>query len=278
MRVFPVLPTSSFFLSKKKAKTSLTSLRELIRMTALAKSEDIVIEQIAGLGRLPEDLVRLPADEQRRLEEGFSSGGWLAGPRRQMQLFNGHYLEVEKQVRGKVSAEVFNLAFVDPVPLQYRCIAHRWLIACALALVATGALVALWSEQSIAVAAGMGLVLVSALQAARGSRRELVYLSCNGRVPLFSIGLGWPASKVARQQATRISERAEGARVILPGGTEGLAAEIAEHRRLLQAGCITRKRYEKAKRRLFAGFRMTRPNAEARARKGTTDVGPDSKV
>ena len=53
----------------------------------------------------------------------------------------------------------------------------------------------------------------------------------------------------------RLCERIEGAATILPTGEKRLAAEMAEHRRMLTEGWLSKARYDLAKHRIFALYR-----------------------
>jgi hypothetical protein len=222
-------------------------------MAIAAESEtDIVVQGLPGQRLLPEELVRLPPAETWRLERSFSQHNRLHERMRSFTLFNGHFLELRETRGARERRGIFNLAFLDPQPVHHRHFAWRWLAAAMLPL-AAGAFCML-QGWLLAGAGVLALSVLLAIQVLRRSRDQLIFVTNLGRAPLFVLDMGLTHRRAAREFADLISERVDGASSLLPSGRERLVAEMAEHRRLHDGGAISARRYDMAKRRLFARF------------------------
>ncbi len=220
---------------------------------ALAEANTaIVMEAAPGVRRMPEELVRLPPLDRWRLESSFTQQSRIKGYSRSLSLFNGHFLEVREGYRGQQRRAVLNLAFLEAGPLPQRFIAWRWIGLTALAVAAGVA--AISSGWVLAGAAVLAVGILTAFQALRRSRLQWVFYTYVGRIPVFALEPGWLIPGSARQFADLLSERIEGAHWLLPQGRDRLAALMAEHRRLHDSGCVSGRRYERARQRIMKGF------------------------
>jgi hypothetical protein len=222
-------------------------------MPLAESTTEIVMEKApAGARLMPEDLVRLPPVDSWRLERSFSQRSRLEGQSRSLTLFNGHFLELSECKGRHQRRAVFNLAFLEAEPEVHRFIAWRW-IGLGVASLGVGTL-AMASGLLLAGSGLLALAILTGLQAVRRSRYQWVYFTHLGRTPLFVLEPGWVFRNDAEAFAGLLGERIEGARWLLPRGRDQLAAIMAEHRRLHESGCLSTRRYERAKRRILAAF------------------------
>lgn len=218
----------------------------------VAADTTIVMEDVPGSRLMPEDLVRLPPLESWRLERSFSQRLPLHRMERSLTLFNGHFLELREKRRGRQRRAVFNLAFVNPEPLEKRFVAVRWLAGAAAFGLLAAAL--LWGGWLLAAALAGASAILLVMQGGRRSHHRTIFYTAEGRAPLFSLELGWVAGRDCKAFAELIGERAQGSSTLLPDGRERLAVEVAELRRLHECGALSRRHYDVARKRIFARF------------------------
>lgn len=213
--------------------------------------QEINFDHVLATAREPDEYVRVP--ENRRVDATLVQRSRVRGQSRQVTLFNGHFLEwIEFNGRRPGRTRVVNLAFVAPEPRLRQHIARRWWAGAALLAVLAG--LGFWWSGSAAGAVLGGLAVIIAMSAARRSRRRLVFRTRYGGIAVFELYAGWRANAVTERFVAQLQERCREAETVLPGGRERLAAEMAEHRRLMKAGCLTEERYALAKKRLFSRF------------------------
>lgn len=222
-------------------------------MDIAESTTEIVMDEAPGGGLMPDELVRLPPLESWRMERSFTQHSRLHGRWRSFTLFNGHFLELRESTRSRDRRSVFNLAFLDPEPLHWRHVAWRWLTLTAVLL--AGGVVTLVMNGWLVGVALMGVGVLTGFQTLRRSRRQLVFRTDLGRAALFVLDEGWITARETREFAALVGERVKGAHTLLPRGRGRLAAEMAEHRRLRDSGCLSARRYDRAKQRIFARFR-----------------------
>ena len=223
-------------------------------MAFAVQSEDILLDSVAGARMLPEELVQLPPEDARKPEQEHTWRSFLQRRARQYLIFNGHYLQVHDSASRRSEPAVFNLAFLDPQSLQRTRRPYGWLGASLTSMLA--GTTTWWLEFGGVGAALLALSVLLLIRFLRGCRDERIFLSRYGRVPLFSVCIGGLRRARAEQFVELLSERIDGAMAILPGGKQRMAAEVAEHRRLREAGTISASYYEKAKKRIFVSFRL----------------------
>ncbi len=223
-------------------------------MPVQLRSEDIVLDSAAfsGAGSMPDELVRVPDSRERHLEHSFTWHALLNKRTRHFDLFNGHYLKVQER-RGKRGREsIFNLAFVSAEPERRTYRPWGWLLVAGVMLGLGLAL--LWAQHWALAAAVTATVPLLAMQFARRCRNCLGFVSEMGHVPLFEVETIWASKAAAERFAALLVERIRAAEAVLPGGRERLAAEMAEHRRLVEDGSLSAERYELAKKRILQHF------------------------
>lgn len=216
--------------------------------------QEIDFDQVLATRRAPDEYVRVP--ENRRIDAQLLQHSRVRGQSRQVTLFNGHFLEwVEFSGRRAHRSRVINLAFVAPEPRLRQHIAWRWWSLSALFVAASLAAFGWQGAEAGAVLGGLAVIL--AMSAGRRSWRRLVFRTRYGGIAVFELYAGWRRHVATERLVTEIAERCREAETILPRSRERLAAEMAEHRRLMKAGCLTEERYALAKKRLFSRFRPT---------------------
>lgn len=221
-----------------------------MRATALTTSdESIILQAVPGMLEMPDEYVRVPAGQSRRDEYSFVQGSRFRRTR-EFVLFNGHYLDCSESDQGM---RVVNLAYLSCNPVRVRDQAWRWLIA-SIVLVGGATLTAVYAQlmESILLSVGAMIALYGYLNSLRS---RIIFRTRYGGIAVFEIA----ASVLRRREAERfvslLCERIEGAATILPTGEKRLAAEMAEHRRMLTEGWLSKARYDLAKHRIFARYR-----------------------
>lgn len=203
---------------------------------------------------LNDDCVSVPPSDRRRSEARlFQSNPWQ-GFEVELELFNGHYLGIHNRLAPKQSEQILNLAYLDPRPVYHP---GDLPVRLGRALLATSAplLAAVFLQGGavpwVLLAVGCLLVLV-AMSAKPG---YWVFHTASGQVPVCTICGGLLSSAAAEHFVNIVRERIEGAEIVLPRGSRRLAAELAEHRRMLESGCLSRRDYNSARQRLLSKFR-----------------------
>ena len=215
----------------------------------MIKHTEICLDSLADASR--SQCVDVPVT--RREEGGLRQHSRLRGVTRHLTLFNGHYLEWEESLSGRVnSRRQINLAFIDPQPVFRRVLARERLLAGALALCLAAAAPFVASWTLAAVLAGVGMVLL--MTGYQRSCDRAVFLTRHGRLAVFELFCRAPNRREASAWIELISERARHAAAVLPPGQQGLAAEMADHRRMAAEGWLSRARYELARKRILAAF------------------------
>ena len=96
-------------------------------------------------------------------------------------------------------------------------------------------------------------------------RERLIFRTRFGGIAVFEMAVGLFHRRQAENFLVLLQERIQGGAEILPAGEERLAAEMAEHRRMLQDGWLSPARYDLAKQRIFSRYRK---GEHGRARAG----------
>jgi hypothetical protein len=223
-------------------------------MPAQLRSEDIVLDSatLSGAGFMPDELVRLPESQERHTEHSFDWQALLNKREVHFDLFNGHYLKVQEIRRKRVRENIYNLAFVSAEPQRLVQRSWGWLIMAGVMLALGLAL--LWAQYWLLTSAVMAAAPLLGVQFARRCRNRLASVSAIGQVPLFEVETIWASKAAAERFAALLVERIQAAEAVLPTGRERLASEMAEHRRLFEAGSLSADRYEQAKKRILQHF------------------------
>ena len=223
-------------------------------MNITAKPEQtIVMDRAApGAAALPDDALRLPAEEERTLETEFRQQKRLRREERSFRLFNRRFLEVEYHGRRHTRLGVCNLAFLDPEPASRTTIPGNWILA--LLLVLAGGATTVLAGHVLPGVALLAAAVLLAVQVATRLSFELVFRSRTGRAAVFSLDWNPVQRRHAREFAELLGARILRAGQALPDGRDGLRLEMAEHRRLLESGLIRQGDYEQARRLIMARF------------------------
>ena len=195
-----------------------------------------------------------PATVQRRIEETLHQRVHWHELERTLTLCNGHYLLIEEwshdhDVGNDVAEQLVNLACLDAEPeFIAGDIVRRVQVG-----VAASVLVAVFSLLFLPALTLMLLWLPLALtalavMAARPGR--WLFRSALARAPVVEVLSPLGAAAAARDFVALLSERIQGAEVVLPRGSQRLAAELAELRRLLRCRLLSKHEFELARQRL----------------------------
>ncbi|MDX1805116.1 MAG: hypothetical protein R3292_13680 [Alcanivorax sp.] len=197
---------------------------------------------------------RIPPLEEREVEQELHQPAGLGKRRRDLVLFSRHFVACQGQI--------FNLAFLAPRPQRIRTIA--WVsIGFSLAFVVAAGLAFARSQIPLALgAAGVAMVL-GVVAFLRCSDRLLFYTRTGG-IPAFDLRNRLTDRRQLQSLLEILESRSKAAAKCLPAGSQRLAAEVAEHRRLMLSGWLKPHSYERAKKRIFARYsRMGAPKKKA---------------
>ncbi|MDF1630316.1 MAG: hypothetical protein P1U78_11010 [Alcanivoracaceae bacterium] len=203
---------------------------------------------------LADDCLAVPSSNQRRVESRLVQRSPWRDEEVELVLFNGHYLGIRDRRRPQVPERVVNLAYLDPQPTYHSGditirVSLVGLVSMVMIIVAT----LLQPQALLMVALAAPCLLLLAVMSARLGRWE--FRTATGAIPVCSVSRELLRQARPRRFVELLTERAEGAQIILPKGNKRLAAELAEHRRMLDSGWLSRRLYESARRRLLEKLR-----------------------
>lgn len=212
-------------------------------------SNNIVMSAVPGALDMPDEYVRVPSRESRRVEATLCTSrrgrAWQTA-----SLFNGHFLQYS--ARGQ-EAQVINLAYLSPDPVVGHESAWRWLWATVVIIggAAVTAAFGQWQECALLSLAAMA-ALFGYLT---GVQHRFVFRTRTGGIAVFELSTGLFQRAETDKFVATMRERITSAATILPSGNhQRFAAEIAEHRRMLMEGWLSKGRYDLAKKRIFARY------------------------
>jgi hypothetical protein len=170
------------------------------------------------------------------------------------ELFNQRLLSVKIEGVFKHARDYeFDIGILDPEPK--RSVRISWLYLSAfLILAATAGLTACTdlvpnsSMLSAMLGAGAGLSLILA---AYRCHDRLVFYSQNGRVALVILLNRNPDGETFNTFTDALIRRIQQVRDSIISRSEMLSEELKEHRRLMEAGIISKKRYDSVKQRIL---------------------------
>jgi hypothetical protein len=216
------------------------------------KEESIQIHAVSTGDDIHQTLLAVPAESDWKPEMVFlQAPGWWR-PGRQVTLFNGRYLEWREKSGRSDSARVINLAFVKPEPVLQRTLAWRSMTIMVLSALVVG--LSVYAAWLPGVLGGALLVLLSALNSLRCSSASFQFVTRHGGVPVFALYRQRRDRDRVEKVLKAIGVRGQKAWTLLPKGKVRLAAEVAEHRRLADSGCLSKDAYEMAKQRIFSHY------------------------
>lgn len=219
---------------------------------SLAPKESIQIHAVSSGADIHQTLLAVPAESDWKSEMVFlQTPGWWR-PGRQVTLFNGRYLEWREKSGRSDSARVINLAFVKPEPVLQRTLAWRSMTIMVLSALVVG--LSVYAAWLPGVLGGALLVLLSGLNSLRCSSASFQFVTRHGGVPVFALYRQRRDRDRVEKVLKAIGVRGQKAWTLLPKGKVRLAAEVAEHRRLADSGCLSKDAYEMAKQRIFSRY------------------------
>ncbi|MCC1497795.1 hypothetical protein [Alcanivorax sp. 1008] len=203
---------------------------------------------------LADDCIAVPSSNQRRIESRLLQRSPRRDEEVELVLFNGHYVAIRDRRRPEVPERVINLAYLDPQPTYHAGdiiirVSLVGLVSMLMIIVAT----VLQPQALLMVAVAAPCLLLLALMSARLGRWE--FRTATGAISVCSVSRELFRHARPRRFVELLAERAEGAQIILPKGNKRLAAELAEHRRMLDSGWLSKRLYESARRRLLKELR-----------------------
>lgn len=204
---------------------------------------------------LDNDYVSVPPSDQRRSDARLLQANPWQGFEVELELFNGHYLGMRNGLVPGQPEQILNLAYLDPHPVYHpgdlSVRLRRVLVATLVPLL----MAAYFQSGSVpwVLLAICCLLVLAAMSAKPGF---WVLHTALGRAPVCTIRGGLLSSCTAEHFVSLVRERIEGAEIVLPRGSRRLAAELAEHRRMLEAGCLSRRHYDAAREHLLRQFRV----------------------
>lgn len=203
---------------------------------------------------LSDNYVAVPPVDQRRLELQLVQHRPWQDQESELVLFNGHYLAIRDRRHPDLPERIVNLAYLNAQPsyqpgnLQLRL----WSGTAALLLVLAATIVMAPQSVLLVSLAALSLLLLMLMSARPG---RWVFSTALGAVPVCEVSRSLLQHGKTKQFVSLIIERAEGAKAVLPTGSKRLAAELAEHRRMLESGSLSRRHYESARQRLLVHVR-----------------------
>lgn len=201
------------------------------------------------LAMLCAEYVSVPDGPSRRPERILRQRQPWLGSDIVLTLFNGHFLACQDRLQPQTSERVVNLAYLDARP-RWSAGNLRQRLSLGAALVLPAFLAGVWSPAwAPALLVGLSCLFAWLVMSARPSSCHF-YTALAG-VPVCRIDCPWWQQKAVMAFIEALQERIDGARVVLPSGRQRLAAELAEHRRMLVSGGLSRQHYESARARLL---------------------------
>jgi len=159
-------------------------------------------------------------------------------------LFNNHRLAVKTQGFMQHARDyTIDIGMLDPHPKRLFKIGWSYLLSC-IALCA-----AAWFLGSISLAVCAGLTLILAIYR---SHDRLVFYSQYGRVPLVVLFNRSPDRVTLASFTDVLVQHIKDAKTRYPAANEALSEELKAHRRLMQEGGISSKRYNIVKQRILS--------------------------
>ena len=166
--------------------------------------------------------------------------------RSEFTLLNNHRLAVKTQgFMQQARSYTIDIGILDPQPKRVFKIGWIFLLIFLVLCGAAGFLDSL----SILLGLGAGLCLILAVYR---SHDRLVFYSQYGRVPLVVLFNRSPDRVTLVAFTDALVQQIKDAKTQYPGANESLSEELKAHRRLMQEGAISNKRYDIVKQRILS--------------------------
>ena len=212
--------------------------------------ETIHITSIAGSdqGAANDDI---PPVQARRLVKRLEQRVALAGIDRALLLYECGLLGIDRG-RGGGDERVLKLGFIDPDPrVSWRIPTTLWASILVMA-------VAAFVMRSLNVGYVWLLLVVIAVAvtalAIWRTRKVYRFVTAGGASPVLELVAAIPDARSCSIFLSQLRLSIEHARWDIEKGRDGTAAAVAEHRRLMEIGVLSDKRYEAAKARLLQRY------------------------
>jgi hypothetical protein len=174
------------------------------------------------------------------------------------ELFNRRYLSVNIEYAfGNSRKFDLDIGILDPTPRRSLKISWGYLglfLILAVCAISTALNVNTRSEHGWTAFLALSAIL-SLILAVYHSHDRLVFYSRNGRIPLLILFNRSPDRKTFSDFTNHLVQYIHKANDTLLNRNESLNAELQEHRRLMEEGVISTKRYELAKLRILKQHR-----------------------
>ena len=226
-------------------------------MNETAVQEEIMIE--SGLESLDERLLD-PGSSELRFKQKIPSKGYRSAYR----VINGCQLQIAVRTLRTQKRFDFNLAYLDPNPIEKRHISWFWFYAMMLFITVLAASVALILGNLFPGGERLGLwvtihaavlAVISFLMLLNRSYRREVFVSRFGRTPILELAPHLPSRKEYQTFILELTDRALTAQGKANEMQKtALAGELREHRRLRDEGILDDATYDEAKSKLMKSF------------------------
>ena len=201
------------------------------------------VEEIC-LSATVDDFETSQPPEERKQSAVLEQANRMRCCRSEFTLFNNHSLAVKTQ--GFMQNDrnyTIDIGILDPQPKRLFRIGWSYL------LIFVALCGAAWFFTSISLAACAGLSLILAIYR---SHDRLVFYSQYGRAPLVVLFNRSPDRRTLGSFTDALVQHINAARTRCPGANESLREELKAHRRLMEEGGISSKRYDIVKQRILS--------------------------
>jgi len=194
-----------------------------------------------------------PPEDQKQ-SAVLEQANWMRCCRSEFTLFNNHRLSVKTQgFMQNARNHTIDIGILDPHPKRLFKICWSYLLIfvalCGAAwFLASISLTLKTTLLSIILGACAGLSLIVAIYR---SHDRLVFYSQYGRVPLVVLFNRSPDRVTLGSFTDALMQHINDARAQCPGANESLSEELKAHRRLMEEGGISNKRYDIVKQRIL---------------------------
>jgi hypothetical protein len=212
------------------------------------------VEEIS-LSAVVDDPEAGQALEEQKTAAVLEQTSWLRRCQSEFTLFNNHRLSVKTQGFMQNGRDyTVDIGILDPQPRRSLKICWSNLLIfvafCGAALSFTLAGLAPDSTLlPLVLGAGAGLSLILAVYR---SHDRLVFYSQYGRVPLVVLFNRLPDRATLDSFTDTLVQHIKDAKARYPCASETLSEELKAHRRLMEEGAISRKRYDLVKQRILS--------------------------
>jgi len=177
------------------------------------------------------------------------------------RIFDKKYINVNEKTGSGVTSYFFKMAYLDPEPLRKRKLKFKHLLL-GVALLGIAWLTfslkkaghplfsSLYVYTAIATFVAIGLILI--VYVIKEFRNVLVFYSQHGRIPVVELFYRIPDKVEFNKFVSEIIECIKTTKSQIPySGSQLLAAELTEHRKLRDDGAISSNDYENAKNNIM---------------------------